>query len=314
MTSGGPAFDWNLLRDGMTPRRGGVTFTRASTATYIHPTTGFITSAAINAARIEADGLLIEPQRTNTCTYSQDLTQSGVWGPQHITATANADVAPDGATTADAVLETNANSIHMFSRYLTATNGTVYTASAYLKKYTGTGRRWAYISLITGPSQGTVFLCLFDLQTGTCLDSRTVGSPASTACACESVGDYWRIQAGMAANHSGLYFFNFGLSNSATPSYDASLYLKYTGISGGAGMTMWQGQLEVGTYASSPIYVPDASSATRSADVCTLTIPAGVSSILITYGDNTTATVAVTPGGTYVLPASQKKYKSIVAL
>jgi hypothetical protein len=75
----------------------------------------------------------------------------------------------------------------------------------------------------------------------------------------------------------------------------------------------WGVQIELGDYSTSIIPTSGAA-ATRSADVCTLTIPAGVSSILITYGDNTTATVSVTPGGSYQLPASQKKYKSIVSL
>ena len=78
-------------------------------------------------------------------------------------------------------------------------------------------------------------------------------------------------------------------------------------------LSLYGAHIEVGDYSTS--YIPTtATAATRSADVCTLTIPASVSSLLITYGDNSTSTVSVTPGGSYVLPASQKKYKSIVAL
>src|SRR3989304_5819664 len=46
---------------------GSLSFTRATTATYVHPTTGLITSAASGQLRIESAGALIEGQRTNLC-------------------------------------------------------------------------------------------------------------------------------------------------------------------------------------------------------------------------------------------------------
>ena len=71
-----------------------ITFTRASTATYFDRL-GVLRTAAVNEPRIDYDpatgeckGLLIEEQRTNLLTYSEDFTQ-GYWGKHNGTVVTN---------------------------------------------------------------------------------------------------------------------------------------------------------------------------------------------------------------------------------
>ena len=80
-----------------------LTFTRASTATYVDRS-GVVRPSAVNQPRSNEHGLLIEHQRTNLLLHSTDLSNA-VWGlnsggGNSITRTANAAIAPDGNTTA----------------------------------------------------------------------------------------------------------------------------------------------------------------------------------------------------------------------
>jgi hypothetical protein len=83
-----------------------ITFTRASTATYVGAN-GLIKTAGEDEARFDHDpatgeslGLLIEESRTNLITQSGDISQFSQATPNNQTLTANAAVAPDGTTTA----------------------------------------------------------------------------------------------------------------------------------------------------------------------------------------------------------------------
>lgn len=84
---------------------GPLTMVRATTATYLHPTTGLITSAAVDELRIEANGALIEGERENLQTYSESIDSGvGAWTDSGGTITTNAAVSPDGNTTASRVV------------------------------------------------------------------------------------------------------------------------------------------------------------------------------------------------------------------
>lgn len=78
-----------------------LSFTRATTATYVHPTTGLITSAASGGIRIESSGALIEGARTNSVLYSNDISNE-VWVARGTAAVSPDNTAsPDGNVTAD---------------------------------------------------------------------------------------------------------------------------------------------------------------------------------------------------------------------
>jgi len=50
-----------------------ITFSRSSSATYLNPDTGLITSAYTDQARFEDKGLLVEEARTNSVLTSGDV-------------------------------------------------------------------------------------------------------------------------------------------------------------------------------------------------------------------------------------------------
>jgi hypothetical protein len=118
-----------------------VTFTRASTATFVG-SNGLIQTAASGAARFdhnpstgESLGLLVEEARTNVVTYS--VIDATNWTPgDGATITANAAVAPDGTLTA-ALIAFPGTGVPKITRSLTVGAGTV-TQTVWIKAVTGT--------------------------------------------------------------------------------------------------------------------------------------------------------------------------------
>jgi len=90
---------------------GDLDVTRATTATRVN-SSGLIESVASNVPRLDytngsCPSILVEPQRTNLVTYSEDFANA-VWGKASngtatISVTSNATTAPDGTNTADLV-------------------------------------------------------------------------------------------------------------------------------------------------------------------------------------------------------------------
>ena len=112
-----------------------VTFTRASTATYVD-SDGVIKSKAANTPRFDHDlvtgkslGLLIEEARTNIVLKSEKLNDWIVGGGSSVTA--NQATAPDGTTTADRVQHGSGGS--SWIRQDVLTSGKTYTVSVYAK-------------------------------------------------------------------------------------------------------------------------------------------------------------------------------------
>jgi len=108
---------------------GSVTFTRSTTATYIDRY-GVVQDAAINEARFEKEGLLIEGASTNKCLQSEDL--STTWSTAACAVSANAIDAPDGTTTADGVVSTATDVYHYVDQYITD-SATEVVASVFCK-------------------------------------------------------------------------------------------------------------------------------------------------------------------------------------
>jgi hypothetical protein len=118
-----------------------ITFTRASTGTFVD-SDGVIRSAGNDVARFghnpltgECLGLLVEEQRVNFCLRSEEFGTSP-WAASNVTVTANQEVAPSAATTADTLAATGANGT---VRQPITTTAVAMTFSVYLKRKTGTG-------------------------------------------------------------------------------------------------------------------------------------------------------------------------------
>jgi hypothetical protein len=233
-----------------------ITFTRASTATFTG-SNGLIQSAAIDVPRFDYDpvtlaakGLLIEEQRTNLLTYSEDFSNAA-WTKSNATVTANATTSPDGATTADTLVEDTATATHYVTTpTVTVTSGVPYTFSCYVK---AAGRSWVRFA-DTAFSNVTAF---FNVATGV---AGTIGSSV-TANSITSVGNGWyRCTITYATTTTG-----------STPRINvasADNTVSYTG-DGTSGLFIWGAQLEAGSFATS--YIPTvASQVTRSADLASV--------------------------------------------
>lgn len=136
-----PDFWWRAV-DGMNPRIGAPgTFTRAGTATYLN-SDGEVDYARSGEFRSRhhpnggGETGLLEAQRTNTVTMSEELGGAD-WAATDLTVTDDAEVGPDGFTTAETLTATAANG--KVINNLGAIGATDQTFSIWLKRKTGTG-------------------------------------------------------------------------------------------------------------------------------------------------------------------------------
>jgi hypothetical protein len=230
-----------------------ITFTRASTATFTG-SNGLIQTAAIDAPRFDYNpttlaplGLLIEEQRTNLFTYSEDFANAA-WQPTRASITANTIVAPDGTLTGDKLVEdTTANSTHTIRQNFTAAVGT-YTYSVFAKA----GER-AVLQCVRNNSNIDLITHVFNLATGV-----ATGNGASMT----SAGNGWyRCVGVITVNTAASTGVLFSLNNGSTTTYTGD---------GTSGLFLWGAQLEAGAFRTS--YIPTVvSQVTRAADVAVMT-------------------------------------------
>ena len=83
-----------------------ITFTRASTATYVDRY-GIVKTAAVDTIREEKDGFLIEQAGTNLVPYSEQFDNAAWTKTGSTVITPNASTSPDGTVTADKIDFTN---------------------------------------------------------------------------------------------------------------------------------------------------------------------------------------------------------------
>jgi hypothetical protein len=245
----------------------------AYTPTTTQPITNYIPvllTAASGVARFdhnpttgESLGLLVEEQRTNLVTYSEEF-DNAAWDKNEATITENAAVAPNGANTADLLLPTAVNVASHFIRpssLLTVTAGTVWTISCYAKAY-GYDKLRLSCSGTTDWTGGVQPLCNFNLSNQT-----TYGQSAGVvSTSITSVGNGWfrcsiTTTAALSASFSSriaIWVMNpNGTSNA------------YTG-DGYSGIFIWGAQLEAGAFPTS--YIPTvAATVTRNADAASMT-------------------------------------------
>ena len=117
---------------------GDMVVARNSGATRVN-SAGLIEDVAVNVPRIDysngsCPSLLVEPQRTNLLTWSEDFS-SASWGAVDSTIIANTTISPSGNTDADTMtITSSASRIFQF----TGLGAGTYTASIYVKSLSGT--------------------------------------------------------------------------------------------------------------------------------------------------------------------------------
>jgi hypothetical protein len=142
-----------------------ITFTRASSGTYVD-SAGVLQTATTDVPRFdhnpttgESLGLLVEEQRTNSLTYSEDFTNAA-WVPLLAAVTGNAIAAPDGATTADKLVSNNASQGQITHTVAMAAS-TVFTYSVFAKK-----AEWDFLLLRFRGNDGVDSGAYFNLTSG----------------------------------------------------------------------------------------------------------------------------------------------------
>ncbi len=114
---------------------GTLSFTRATTATYVHPTTGLITEAASGQLRIESNGALIEGVRTNILLHSRTL-NNAAWTATNMTAD-NTITGEDGVANSASWVAASADNGTICQPVTIAS--AAYSGAFSLKRITGTG-------------------------------------------------------------------------------------------------------------------------------------------------------------------------------
>jgi hypothetical protein len=228
---------------------------------YIATTTAAVSVGPVaNLPRLDYLGsscpsLLLEPQRTNLATYSEQANQ---YTKIEATIGSNVLTSPDGYTNADSLIEDGTTDIHAFYNFgLTTFTAAAYTASIFAKKG---GRDWFALQLYHGSNH----IAYFNLNTGA-VGTISAGATATIT----NYGNGWyrcTITATTTANAGGIAIYSANADNSIT----------YAGTNGLAAGYFYGLQLELGAYATS--YIPTLGSAvTRGADSASKT---GIASLI----------------------------------
>lgn len=244
-----------------------ITFSRSGTgnvASYVDEK-GVMRFAPPNVPRIDFNpvtkeclGLLMEEQRTNLLTYSNDFSNAA-WLKSKATITANATDAPDGTLTADKFETTGGGASYLYQGK-TLTQGQAYVISAYVKHISGAGEFWLRDFTEYG-------IASFNIINGTPLWSIGIASSPQIV----NFGNGWyRVSAVFTptiatANH-----------NISCPGASSTLV--------GNAFYVWGAQLETGSAPTG--YIPTTSAqVTRAADTASL------SGTNLSSWNNTTGTI-----------------------
>jgi hypothetical protein len=221
---------------------------------YIATTTAAVSVGPVaNVPRLDYLGsscprLLLEPQRTNLATYSEQF-NNAAWTTQEINVTANAAIAPDGTQSADNIVPTAITGTHqIFSGALVSSSQCAMSVYAKANGYT----TFQMLDRASGSNGG-----VFNLANGTATNA---GSGIATI---TSVGNGWYRCTAVATTTGVRFYVPTSASN-------------FTG-DGTSGVLLWGAQLEAGAYATSYIPTLGAASVTRGADACSKT---GISSLI----------------------------------
>jgi hypothetical protein len=238
----------------------------AYTPTTTQPITNYIPvlqTASANVARFDHDpvtgeslGLLVEEQRTNLLTYSEQF-DNAAWTNVNSTDQTNVIVAPDGTLTGDKLIGNSGTSQKYIKQDVSVTSGTTYSFSVFAKQ-----SEFTLIQLRFSNGQfGNSEYATFSLVTGEIAQSSGSGHNIT------SIGNGWYrctivgvcTTTGSAENTIQLATSTSGGRNPLISTGD-----------GYSGIYIWGAQLEAGAFPTS--YIPTvASQVTRSADSASMT-------------------------------------------
>jgi hypothetical protein len=223
------------------------------------------TSAPFYGPRFDHDpstgqckGLLIEEERRNLISHSEDMTAANGWITDSGTLVFvnNAGTSPSGTFTAEKLQEADTTTTRKITTKLAATViGTTYILSVYAKP-----AERSILQIASSVGFNTVTQN-FDLA------NNVLGTGNAAAPSIVSVGGGWyRCSIQVVSSATGNSLFAFGM----VPEAGSGRFASYTGVVGN-GIFLWGAQLEAGAFPTS--YIPTAATVplTRSADVCSIT-------------------------------------------
>ncbi|MDR3606704.1 MAG: Ig-like domain-containing protein [Oligoflexia bacterium] len=239
----------------------GITFTRASTATYMD-CDGLIKTAAVNQPRIDCNpttgqpnGLLIEQSSTNLIYPSVNI---GTWGGGSGSSPSfnNAALALDGTFTASELVEDTSTGYHYKWFTISATSSTAYTCSIYAKPKE---RTKIQVKMDNTAFAASNCAYTFDLSAGS---ATSMGGTCSGYGISALANGWYRLWIATSAGSTATGGCDFWLEN-------GSGTLNYTG-DGNSGLYVWGAQLEANSFPTN--YIPTTTaSVTRSTDSATST-------------------------------------------
>jgi len=211
-----------------------------------------------NPTTFESLGLLIEEQRTNLLTYSEQFQTT--WTNEQSLEQVDVIISPAGTLTGDKLVENTATSSHLILQGVSSlASGSTLSFSVYVKAAERTAVR---LQINDGASLANAVFANYDVSTGVTSSTQSIGTFTGASSTITSVGNGWYrcsisgVATGVTAVQCRIFLISSG-SNS------------YTG-NGYSGIFIWGAQLEAGAFATS--YIPTvASQVTRSTDAPTIT-------------------------------------------
>jgi hypothetical protein len=243
------------------------TVVRNGTATY-KDANGIIQTAQANVARIEDGALLLEPQTTNLTLYSEDFSKASWAKEQGATISLNTELSPTGSLNASYLNAPDGVNIYPRITYtFSSTASQTYTLSIFVKKY-----NINYIRMISTGATASTLEAWYNVANGTL---GTSGAPSKAKI--EDYGNEWyRLSLIVNATLTASATFRIQLSK-GDGNVINNFNLSEKNI-------IWGAQVELGSIATS--YIPTlASTVTRVADVITIPIPIGTTSIIETINE-----------------------------
>jgi hypothetical protein len=215
----------------------------------------FATETRLNIPRLDysngsCPSLLVEPQRTNILTYSQNFAHAS-WGAAATTINTSAGISPDGTLNANKFIPNTSATAHYIDKfYISTLSGSI---SIYAK-----ADGYNNITILTA-----TFNANFNLSNGTISDTGGIGTADII-----SVGNGWYRCIVYKTLASETIYISCG-SNTNAGFFNGS-------GNGTSGVLIWGAQVEQGAYPTS--YIPtQAASVTRNADAISKT---GISSLI----------------------------------
>ena len=251
---------------------GDLSVTRATTATRVN-SSGLVESVATNVPRIDysngsCPSLLVEPQSTNLCTYSNTFNNAS-YNYQNASYYATPIVSPDGTSNGYGILaNTSTNLPHRWYKTFVGLTG-IKTTTIYANKGTS---KYLGIGFNSNGSTGNNNIVVYNLENGT-----IATNPNSINATITSVGNGWyrcqhTFDFGTGGTTADLCVHNAGVYNTyVTSSFQVNDFPTVATI-----LYIYGVQVESVAYPTS--YIPTvASSVTRNADVISKT---GISSLI----------------------------------